>query len=160
MNKRNRKPAIGESFQAWSGDDAATLRNLIDELQWFGPRRFADEISRCRECLAALADPASDLTDWPDQFENCIDVACEALTAWAQERNPYIWFGANPHYPESFGFWPDADAARDNADWIGDGFGEWPRGFSGLAIVVNDHGNMTAYRVSRGRKYQTYFSVV
>lgn len=152
------KPAIGESFQSWPGDDAATIRNFIDELERFGKRRFKDEIARFRGLLVELSGDTVD-ADWPDRFANAIDAACESLSAYAQERNPYLHFAANENWPESFGFWADVESARSDAEWTGDNLGEMPRGFTGIAVTVNDHGNVSAYRVSRGRAYELFAGV-
>jgi hypothetical protein len=154
MAKRIRKPATGEAFTVWQGDesgDVETLEKLADELAFYGPRRFAAEIANCRALVARQADE-----DWPDAFAEAVDDACNALTEYAQRFNPYAYFGAHVTDPESFGFWVSVDSAVEDADLRVEDLCEVPRAFSGLVAHVNDHGNVTAYRFARGRGYELF----
>jgi len=63
---------------------------------------------------------------------------------------PYFYFGANDGDGADYGWWlSDMDGAYDGLR-LSD-LSEMPKGYSGEAVVVNDHGNMTLYSVSRGR---------
>ena len=60
-----------------------------------------------------------------------------------------------------FGYWPidiEEDVGEGSILKV-NGFGEWPTGYSGDVVVVNDHGNLTIGCVNRG-KFKEYYSVV
>lgn len=65
---------------------------------------------------------------------------------------PYFYFGAHPGDGADYGWWLPEDW-EDQFDGlqVGDLAAEVPKGYTGEVLHVNDHGDMTLYRASRGR---------
>ena len=64
---------------------------------------------------------------------------------------PYFYFGAHDGDGADFGFWL-SEGFKEEFDGLRvNDTSEVPRGFSGEVLHVNDHGNMTLYRATRGR---------
>ena len=84
----------------------------------------------------------------PDS-EAALDVVEELADALAAFAPPYCYFGAHADDAAAYGFWlsdmDDFDGLR-----VAD-TSEVPKGYSGDVLHVNDHGNITLYRASRGK---------
>lgn len=150
---KNRKPVIGEAFRADMGDPEHTFHSLMYELQYYGPRRFKRLITACRAMAEAIeANP----DDMPEGHDDLINEVCDALTDWAQTHNEFLSFGTLAEYPECFGFSVDVESALSEADFRISDLAQLPKGATGLAVHVNDHGNVSAYRCARGRAYELF----
>jgi len=69
---------------------------------------------------------------------------------------PYCYFGAHEGDGADYGFWPSIDSLEDGVRYgevlrVND-LNDMPKGYTGTLMEVNDHGNVTLYRCSRGRK--------
>lgn len=95
--------------------------------------------------------------------ESDLDDLFSALNAYSL---PYMYFGAHPGDGSDYGFWLSemwdedfCDCGQSDCDSgsikVNDS-ADIPKGFTGEAAVVNDHGNVSLYRVSRGRKYPVW----
>ena len=158
MKKRNRKPIIGIAFDQHQRNTAENVQAYIDELEYYGRRRFGALIKEGRDILDSIA--RDDIDSSQSAFEWMTD--CDsALTEWARNasKNDYLVFGPFEHNG-GVGFYVDAESFLEfDCDLRVDDTGEVPRGFSGLVAQISDHGNITAYRYVRGRAYEI-FSVV
>jgi hypothetical protein len=137
-------PSLGIAFDPDQLNERERADAYAAELRYYRPRGFAAV--------------ARDLERADLEFDyDAMHDADELLTEWARRvtRNPYIVFGPFPH-GGAVGFYVDADSAVDDADLQVDDMSEVPRGFSGLVVHVNDHGNVTAYRYSRGRSRELF----
>ena len=71
----------------------------------------------------------------------------------------YGYFGAHPGDGSDYGFWLsesfDQDVEDSGGIKIAD-LSELPKGYSGEALLVNDHGNATLYSCSRGRAREVW----
>lgn len=160
MTRKHKKlPLIGEAFDSHLMNDEGRCDSYAHELEHYRPAGFSRIASILRSLAYRLgADRAkpddAEIMDWQ------IKQAESLLTEWARRvsRNPYVWFGPFEHCG-SVGFQIDHESAREDADFVGE-YGEQPKGFSGLALFVNDHGNVTAQMFSRGRMTRELFSVV
>ena len=66
---------------------------------------------------------------------------------------PYVYFGTIEGDGSDFGFWPALDSIQDAiADNELPRAGDVPKNYTGLAIDVNDHGNVTLFRYVRGKR--------
>ena len=69
----------------------------------------------------------------------------------------YCSFGSHPGDGADFGVWVDFDRIEEDRR-----FGELldvenvPKGYSGTAVEVNDHSNMTLYAYTRGRRRELW----
>lgn len=92
-----------------------------------------------------------------ERLEAVFEDMFDALNDFAP---PYCYFGANPGDGSDFGFWPSEtlieDLKDDEVPIIHD-LAHAPK--TGLACVLSDHGNVTLYRLSRG-KAVCLFSIV
>ena len=160
-----RRPLIGEAFNPEQGNSCEDLaESMARELEHYRPRggmKLAKELSK----LAHVAESermdslgSANPEDVPQYISEAVDEACELLTEWARriERHDYISFEC---YGDFAGFRIDVESAINDADWRCDD-GNAPYGFSGLLVTISDHGNVSAYRYSRGRKTRELFAVV
>jgi hypothetical protein len=150
MKTRKRFPMLGSAFDSHQRDERENVQAYIDELQYYGKRRFA-KLIQDGEMMLGNPDYRADCTnDWQNDCDS-------ALSQWAQERTrcDYYQFGPFPNSGD-IGFYVDVDSALSDADLRIDDLSELPRGFSGLAVQVNDHGNVTAWQVSNGRKRELF----
>ncbi len=101
----------------------------------------------------AFQDLGQAVSEWMNDCDS-------ALTEWAQARarHDFIWFGSFPD-SGSVGFAVNVEGAQSDADLQISDLSELPRGFSGLAVLVNDHGNVSAFQCTRGKRREL-FSVV
>lgn len=81
------------------------------------------------------------------------DVLSELFDAMDAYAPPYVNFGAHEADGADYGYWPSWGAIEEdrrsgdlpNADDV-------PKNYTGLAVEVNDHGNVTLYRCTRGKR--------
>jgi len=162
MKTRKRMPAIGEAFDADQMNDPERIESYIRELEYYKPRGFSKLVKEGRAIVRTMwADAESDRMNVWD-FGHEWKLEAEALlTNWARrvERHEFISFGPFP-YSGSTGFSIDVESARDCADAVLEAGESVPRGFSGMAFFVNDHGNVHAQRFARGRMVRNLFDVV
>lgn len=162
MKKAQRMPAIGEAFDSDQMNDPERIESYIRELEYYKPRGFSRLAKEGRAIVRTMwADAETDrMNAWDFGHDWKLEVEA-LLTNWARrvERHEFISFGPFP-YSGSTGFWIDVGEARNDADIVLDAGDSVPRGFSGLAVFVNDHGNVHAQRFSRGRMVRNLFDVV
>jgi hypothetical protein len=161
MRKRStRKPIIGEAFDSHFMNDSGRIACYVRELRYYRPRGFA-ALAKEGDKLASVID-----TDECDGFDaermdSWIDEVETLLTDWARRtmRNDYVSFGPFEHCG-SVGFYYAVESALDDCDIRLDAGDSVPRGFTGQAAFVTDHGNVTIQTFSRGRKCRELLSVV
>lgn len=154
--KRRRSPLLGVAFNTRRMDEEDVLRAYISELEHYRPRGFSRLVREGHGMVRAYEDCDLHLVD---RYQDWQADAAEILTNWARRaaRHDYISFRA---CGDDVGFHIDIDQARDDADLrLADG-DYVPRGFSGLAFFVNDHGNVSARTFARGRRTRELFAVV
>ena len=65
---------------------------------------------------------------------------------------PYCYFGANEGDGSDYGCWLSMDAIQDG---LKSGelmlYDKMPKGYTGYVVDINDHGNVTLYKATRGR---------
>jgi len=89
-----------------------------------------------------------------EQVQWDLEALFDALNEYAP---PYFYFGAHPGDGSDYGYW----LSDDFPDFSFDGLrvsdlSEVPRGYSGEVVYVNDHGNMSLYTYSRGRRREVW----
>jgi hypothetical protein len=159
-SSRKRFPIIGEAFDAHQMNDAGRLNSYAIELEHYRPRGFS-ALARSMRAMSDRFDADNARADDAELMDSMIDDAESLLTEWARRvaRHDYIWFGPFAD-SGSVGFNVDTESAREDADIVLDAGESVPRGFSGLAFFVNDHGNACAQTYSRGRMCRELFDVV
>lgn len=86
---------------------------------------------------------------WADETA---DWDLEALTGILNNCAPTgFYFGSHPGDGADFGYWLSESFAEDFDGLKVDDTSEVPPGFSGEVLHINDHGNMSLYRATRGR---------
>lgn len=157
---KSRKPIVGEAFAPHFMNDAGRIESYVAELRYYRPRGFAKLASE-GDKFAAQLDSDDCPIDVMERVDSWIDDVESMLTEWAQriERNSYIYFGSNDD-GSSVGFWYSLESALDDCDIRLDAGDSVPRGFSGMAAFVTDHGNVTIQTYSRGRMTRELLSVV
>lgn len=160
MSKRNRLPIIGEAFDSHQMNDAERILAYVRELEFYRPRGFAN-LAKEGDSIAQeiLSDDCS--PDAAESMDSWIDDVESMLTEWARRklRNDYIYFGTVECWG-SVGFFHSVESAMEDCDLKLDAGDSVPRGFSGMAAFVSDHGNVTIQTFSRGRKCREILSVV
>lgn len=156
MTKRckSRLPVMGEAFDSHQNNVAENLSAYVGELRYYASRRFAKLIAEGESFdFEAFQDLGQAVTEWQDDCD-------AALTEWAKESTRCEYWSFGPFADSgSIGFSIDVDFAVADADLQINDLSKLPKGFSGLAVMVNDHGNVTAWQVSNGRK-QLAFTIV
>lgn len=84
------------------------------------------------------------------------DVVNDLFDALQEFAPPYGYFGAHEGDGSDYGFWIYSDALEEFDGLKVSDLSEVPRGYSGEALHVNDHGNATLYRYVRGRAYEVW----
>lgn len=118
--------------------------SFLSELRAIAPRRAAklekEHAAAVRECGEddALSETVNELFDTLGEY-------CP----------PYCYFGAHEGDGSDYGVWVSWDSLEDDCRYgevlkVSD-TSEIPRGYTGMVLHVNDHGNATLYRYSRGR---------
>ena len=88
-------------------------------------------------------------SDEPDEDEHAAETINDVLDALQEFAPPYCVIGMHEGDGSLLGVWPCLDAALDDSAFDGDGLmqvndgAEIPPDYTGLAIIVNDHGNAT-----------------
>lgn len=74
---------------------------------------------------------------------------------------PYASFGSHIGDGADFGFWPDVDLVLEDFRFgeIPD-YEKVPKGYRGLALGNNDHGNMTLYQIFKNGKAKEIWAIV
>ena len=165
MKRIQLRPVIGGSFNPEMGNVCEDLaQSMAGELEYYRPRGFSKLARELRRDAAICERSANDDADASQRISEAVDEACDLLTEWARrvEQHGYISFACEGDFA---GFRIDVDRALEDADFILDdtkrgASPEMPRGFSGLYLHISDHGNVSAYRYSRGRKTRELFAVV
>lgn len=75
---------------------------------------------------------------------NILDALTDTLQDYAP---PYCYFGTHEGDGACFGFWPDLHIVDDFDGLRCSDLADIPEDYSGLALVVNDHGNASLYEV-------------
>lgn len=158
--KRAHKPIIGEAFDSHQMNDSERVAAYVRELRYYRPRGFA-ALAKEGDKLASVLDTDECSPDAADHMDGWIDDVESLLTDWAQrvDRNAYIYFGTVENWG-SVGFFYSVDSALDDCDIRIDAGDSVPRGFSGMAAFITDHGNVTIQTYSRGRMVRELFDVV
>jgi hypothetical protein len=157
-----RKPVTGEAFDSDQMNEPERIEAYISELEYYRPRGFSKLVKEGRRIAADMrSDDAARYADSAEHGDSWKDDVESLLTEWARRaaRHDYIHFGPLSECG-SVGFWIDAESARSDADIDLPAGDSVPRGFSGLAFFVTDHGNAHAAVYSRGRKCRELFSIV
>lgn len=160
MTKRNRLPIIGEAFDSHRMNDVDRILAYVRELEFYRPRGFA-KLAKEGDAIAQeiLSDECS--PDAAESMDSWIDDVESMLTEWSRSRlrHHYVYFGTVENCG-SIGFFYSVDSALEDCDIRLDAGDSVPRGFSGMAAFVTDHGNVTIQTLSRGRKCREILSVV
>lgn len=161
MRKHIRKPIIGEAFDSHQMNDSGRVASYVAELRHYRPRGFS-ALANEGDKLASVID--TDQCDGYDseRMDSWVDEVETLLTEWARRetRNPYICFGPMSDAWGSVGFFYSVDSALDDCDIRLDAGDDVPRGFTGQAAFVTDHGNVAVRCYSRGRMTRELFDVV
>ena len=162
MKNRKRMPVIGEAFDADQMNAVERVESYVSELEYYRPRGFSKLVREgrtlARDMWRAVESDCAYVLDHANEWKSEVEAL---LTEWARRmvRHDYISFGSF-EISGSVGFSVDVDSARDDADLVIEAGESVPRGFSGMAFFVNDHGNCHAHAYSRGRKCRELFDVV
>lgn len=158
MPRHTRKPVLGSAFDQEQTNEAGRIENYISELEYYRPRGFSKLAKDGRAILRKLSNNDGNGCEWMHEWQNETDLL---LTEWARRvtRNDFICFGPFEHNG-CVGFYIDLESAKESADITIDDTSELPRGFTGLALQISDHGNVTGLVYSRGRRTRELFAVV
>ena len=160
MTLRKRQPTIGEAFDAHFMNDSERVAAYVRELRHYRPRGFS-ALAREGDKLAEDLDSPTCSPDAADIMDSWFTDVESMLTDWARRvaRNDYVCFGPFENVG-SVGFYYAVDSAMEDCDIQLDAGDSVPRGFSGMAAFVTDHGNVAVRRYSRGRMTRELFDVV
>jgi hypothetical protein len=155
-----RKPIIGEAFDSHQMNDSGRIACYVRELRYYRPRGFA-ALAKEGDKLAAMLDSDDCSDDAAGHADSWIDDVETMLSDWARRvtRNDYVYFGSLEGWG-SIGFFYAVDSAIEDCNIRLDAGDSVPRGFSGMAAFVTDHGNVTIQSFSRGRMVRELLSVV
>lgn len=99
-----------------------------------------------------------DIDKYYDSEESDYDLE-DLFDALNELAGPYFYFGAHPGDGSDYGFWLH-EFFEDDFDGIKvSDLSEIKEDYTGEALVINDHGNMTLYDVNNG-KYKEIWSVI
>lgn len=158
LNSDQLREVVEKALRQLAVRNRVTIGVAIDNSA--GTYRDMDLLRRLQDCLLEL-DPANaadfeaeleDLQmstdggqDQPEVVDELINRLEEAINDHLLDT-PYLYFGTHDHYPGLYGFWPDLDSLEEDAS-LSDPtvikVGETPE----FIAHVNDHGNVTLYRV-------------
>jgi len=93
---------------------------------------------------------------YADAYDELYDIANNYLP-------PYAYFGSSEGDGACIGVWPDIQSAKEDCLYgdlsvVNDGIA--PDRHVGLALEINDHGNVTLWSVRRGGRMSEVWSVV
>ena len=77
----------------------------------------------------------------------------DALNEYAM---PYFYFGSHLGDGSDYGYWLSEGFEEEFDGLKVSDLNDVPKGYTGELLEVNDHGNMTLYKVVRGRKYEVW----
>jgi hypothetical protein len=157
-----RSPLLGPSFDCDQMNEPERIEAYIADLEYYRPCGFSKLVRDGRKIVNTMwKDADAERTDAWDFGGDWKDRVEDLLTAWARrvERHEYISYGGFPDSGD-VGFYINVDGAQEDADLTLDAGESVPRGFSGLLVTITDHGNVSAFTYSRGRKYRELFAVV
>lgn len=166
MSKKSRKPLTGVAFDIEQTNLVGNVAHYLRELDYYGARRFAALIKDGRNIESDLerieaGKNSKHYTAGEDVYQAAhewMDDCDSALSDYARDvmRHDYIYFGVENG---AAGFFYSVESALEDSERF-DAGDSVPRGFSGLAAFVTDHGNVTVQSYSRGRMTRELFSVV
>lgn len=123
-----------------------TLESLDTEHQHSGLIRDAVEMLQILEHR-----------EWTDEEYEAVSylVNEELPDALNEFAPPYTYFGAHPGDGADFGFWPDVDALEEEMRYRGIDIDIDGREYKllvddALLVSVNDHGNVSVYKLATG----------
>lgn len=137
---------------------------LLSELESQKPlhrphRKLAREINQrigASETIDAESGQARDNYYESDDADYDLEALFEALGEYCL---PYFYFGAHPGDGADYGYWLSEDF-RESFEYDGglvvNHTSEIPTGYTGEVLHVNDHGNMTLYYCSRGKRREVW----
>lgn len=105
------------------------------------PQRLAALLGRAARFLNTEADGSE---EEEQEGSDLLDALTETLQDYAP---PCCYFGTLDGDGACFGFWPDWHALDDFDGLRCADLADIPEDYSGLALVVNDHGNASLYEV-------------
>lgn len=165
-NPRKRKSAYADFGSISSGTlrDEDLIGAFSSELRSLAERagKFYGNVKAlvadAGDVLDALSDEDGEESYWrtirkePMEPSEMVDELTDALQEYAP---PFGYFGASEGDGADFGFWPSWDQIREAVHskellQVND-LSEVPKGYNGMVLAVNDHGNTTLYEWKRGR---------
>lgn len=130
---------------------------FIAELRWQKPCK-REHRKLCREIEQRMLKENGTGEDDEAYFESedasfDLESLFDALDSYTM---PYFYFGAHPGDGSDYGYW-----LTDDFEHCFDGLkvsdlADVPKGYTGELLLVNDHGNITLYNVSRGRRHEVW----
>lgn len=153
-SRKMRKPQLGCAFDPDQRNERGRVEAYIGELEWYRPRGFA----KLRDEGNALLRKPDDSEEWQwsnEWMADCDNMLGEHATRFGLDHFCYGPF----EHGGAIGYYVNVDGAKEDADLIVADTSEVPRGFSGLVLHVNDHGNVSAYRYSRGKSRELWATV-
>ena len=151
---KNRKPIYGGIGSVSS----ATMRteDLIPSFLWEADllRLTKDERKAIRGIQSRVDRAGSDDAYWQDEVSS-FDLE-ELFDILGAHSLPYFSFGAHEGDGADYGWWL-SESFEDDFDGLRvSDLSEVPGGHSGEVLLVNDHGNMSLYVFSRGRRRELW----
>jgi hypothetical protein len=151
-NKRNRAIIGGISRGTMRPQDL--IPRFCDQLRWLGMRNkalSAIESRYNRAINGKYGENDKYFTDEVSAFD--LDELFDLLNEFAP---PYCYFGAHPGDGSDYGFWI-TEFLEDDFDGLKvDDTSEIPANYTGDVLHVNDHGNMTLYSCTRGKRREVW----
>ena len=100
-----------------------------------------------REVNAMMRASDEDLPDYVDSMFDVLNDYCPV----------YCYFGATEGDGSDYGCWPCIDQIEEDLE---EGaivrYNDMPKGYTGTAVDISDHGNVTLYHVTRGRAREVW----
>lgn len=137
---------------------SATMRkeDLIPSFLWETKRLHLtrDERKEVRSISSRVHRADSDDAYWQDEVS---DFDLEALFDILDAHSlPYFYFGSHPGDGADYGYWLSESFEHDFDGLKVSDTAEIPAGHTGEVLHINDHGNMTLYACSRGRRRELW----
>lgn len=97
-------------------------------------------------------------------YETGDEIVQSLIDALNEFSGPYQYFGSHQGDGSDFGYWIDWEYIEDSARYgditVFSDLADIPDDFTGDAIVTNDHGNSSGYRIESGEIVRVYFECV
>lgn len=157
---RKMRPAeIGYFWDHEQRNVGENVQEYIDTLEWFRPRGFAKLRNEGEKMLRRLAHQAN-CNDIDDAGEHAYEWMqdCDNLLSDHANKYPggeYICFGPFEHGGAT-GYYVNVEGAQEDADLVVGDISKVPANFSGSVVHINDRGNVTLYRYSRGKSRELW----